>query len=1185
MDPITFQALSWHAEDVDDGENGKVYVIKVFGADETGTSVSVTIKNFTPFFYVKTCDTWDNQMIKKIGKHLANELSRFRASVDVLQKKDFWGFTNETFFTYYRISFPSGDEMRQGSYYFNYKKKIPGFYNFYKFKIYESNIDPYLRFIHVANLEPSGWIRIMKYSKDPDMLPAISTIDIETRWQEVKRYQSDTIAPFLVASFDIECTSSSGDFPVPKKDYRHIASQLFDVFKQMDVKGALDYSKKTGLATCLAASLGLGPQHPDYFMSTVETKEAIDPAITLEAIDTYIDDINTILVKKGVSRDRVVSELNKFLLSKQTTFPRICGDRIIQIGTTFHTYGSKECTARHIVALGTCDPIEGATVVSCKTETELLLAWTEMIQKTNPDIITGYNIFGFDFEYMFHRAEELNIDKQFMKLSRLEGHTCKFKEQRLSSSALGDNFLKFIDMEGRVLVDLMKVVQRDHKLDSYKLDSVASHFMGLNKHDVSPQEIFALQKGSSADRRTVAAYCLQDCALCNYLVMKLEIVANNMGMSNVCLVPMSFIFMRGQGIKIFSLVLKECRQEKYVIPVIKKDISIRKEDLELFVTETLKFDKLETEVKRIIKSCKNERRLDEVKTKAIAAGIIKTALRNLGSGLSTKFHEFYKTVKPHELETVDNILTTILVDDNAQDEDSYEGAIVLDPKEGIYIDEPVAVLDYASLYPSSMISENLSHDCIVIDPKYDNLPGVEYLDINYDIYDDKKVKVGQRKCRYVQTESKGIIPRILMKLLAARKATRKKMLWKSYHGHIGPYDKVAQTITSGTEVIPVTNPEEIVDAFNEFQVAVLDGLQNAYKVTANSLYGQIGAKTSQIYLRDIAACTTATGRKMIMMARDFLETNYNANVIYGDTDSIFVIFPNAHKEPKDKIMPSINTGIAASNEIKKLLKKPHDLEYEKTFWPFVLLSKKRYVGNLYEMDNKKFKQKSMGIVLKRRDNAQIVKRIYGGIIDIILGEQNLQKSISFLQESLTKLIDGKYPLEELIITKSLKAEYKDPTRIAHKVLADRIAEREPGNKPQIGDRIPYLYVTMPPPPDSKTKVLQGERIETPSFVKKMDLKPDYNFYITNQIMKPILQIYALIVERLPGFVHPPSYYETIRRNMRRDINDPDKEKDKMDTVREMDVKRILFDPILAKIENCKIKKSLIAKKYFGKETQ
>ena len=125
--------------------------------------------------------------------------------------------------------------------------------------------------------------------------------------------------------------------------------------------------------------------------------------------------------------------------------------------------------------------------------------------------------------------------------------------------------------------------------------------------------------------------------------------------------------------------------------------------------------------------------------------------------------------------------------------------------------------------------------------------------------------------------------------------------------------------------------------------------------------------------------------------------------------------------------------------------------------PFCLLSKKRYVGILYEKDANKGKRNEMGIVLKRRDNAPIVKDIYGGVIDILMKEVNIQLALDFINNSLKELVDGNIKMEKLIITKSIRSFYKNPKSIAHKVLADRIGVREPGNKPTSGDRIPFVY--------------------------------------------------------------------------------------------------------------------------------
>jgi DNA polymerase elongation subunit (family B) len=212
---------------------------------------------------------------------------------------------------------------------------------------------------------------------------------------------------------------------------------------------------------------------------------------------------------------------------------------------------------------------------------------------------------------------------------------------------------------------------------------------------------------------------------------------------------------------------------------------------------------------------------------------------------------------------------------------------------------------------------------------------------------------------------------------------------------------------------------------------------------------------------------------------------------------------------------TIDIAQQAGHLASSFLKQPHDLEYEKTFMPFCLLSKKRYVGMLYETDPTYGKRKEMGIVLKRRDNAPIVKDVYGGVIDILMKKQSVEEAIRFLQHCLQEIADERIPMDKLIITKSLRSFYKNPQGIAHKVLADRIGVREPGNKPGSGDRIPYVYIVAPP------KVKQGEKIETPSYVLSAKLKLDYPFYITNQIMKPVSQVFALILPRVCEILKKP----------------------------------------------------------------
>ena len=116
---------------------------------------------------------------------------------------------------------------------------------------------------------------------------------------------------------------------------------------------------------------------------------------------------------------------------------------------------------------------------------------------------------------------------------------------------------------------------------------------------------------------------------------------------------------------------------------------------------------------------------------------------------------------------------------------------------------------------------------------------------------------------------------------------------------------------------------------------------------------------------------------------------------------------------------------------------------------------------------------------------------------------SLNQHCSIFMES-QKIVNGDVDLNSLIISKTLKSTYKDPTKIAHKVLAERIGKREPGNKPAVGSRIPFVYI------QTKGKVkLQGDRIEHVDYIKKNNIPVDYEFYITNQIMNPVKQVLDL----------------------------------------------------------------------------
>jgi DNA polymerase elongation subunit (family B) len=197
-------------------------------------------------------------------------------------------------------------------------------------------------------------------------------------------------------------------------------------------------------------------------------------------------------------------------------------------------------------------------------------------------------------------------------------------------------------------------------------------------------------------------------------------------------------------------------------------------------------------------------------------------------------------------------------------------------------------------------------------------------------------------------------------------------------------------------------------------------------------------------------------------------------------------------------------------------------------------------------------------------------RAYIRFIKKYLEKNNIQKAIEYLDQSLGNLINGTVPMDKLAITKALRSDYKNPNQIAHKVLADRIGKRDPGNKPKPGDRIKFLYVNSSTP-----KALLGERIETPEYITSQKLKIDYTYYITNQLMKPLQQLFGLAVEQIWEYQRKSNAIKTYKKDISnmeneygRDYELFMKKKEKYCSTK---VKTLLFDKFLTKIANEKNK--------------
>ena len=968
---LDFQILSWEACDeqieneTSDQEEYEPapdlrYHIYAFGVNDSGESVCVRFENYKPYFFALIPDKYQ----ERFGNYEKNEVERFirnklfkskedLESVSIVVRKKYKGFTNGKTYKFLRFVCKNLNTFNRIRYILNPrdKTKLPKISAInvnekLKFDLYESNIEPYLRFTHKMEIQMAGWVRVKNITQDLEMSRCQHSYICH--YNCVQKLDRQEVCDLTIGSWDIEAFSYA--------------------------------SRYEGIN-----------EFPD------PTKEK---------------------------------------------------DIITQIGTSLYKFNSKE-KVKHVVTIKSpvdndCDPVDGVIIEQFDSEKELIIGWVKFIMKTDPDILVQYNGYDFDWKYVYARAKVLGIEYILENLSRIESKPAQLYEDQLNTSAYGDNTMKYLKMYGVTQFDLMFLIKKEHKLESYKLNNVAEHFTGDSKDDLSPADLFNYNTSTKDKIALVVKYCAQDTWLLIDLMLKLRIVTNMIGMANITMVPIQYIELRGQQIRVHTQIAYETKQENFLIPA-----------------------------------------------------------------------------------------SDYVSKDASEDEEKFEGATVLEATPGAHF-EPIAGLDFASLYPSIMIAHNYDYSTIVEDSEFDNLEGIEYEEC---VIDDIVVKFAQNV--------KGIMPKILERLWKERKGIRKQM--KS----LSPDDSL---------------------------YAVLNGVQLAIKVSMNSIYGFTGARYGRLPNKKIAAAVTATGRKMIAHSKSCAEEWYDCEVVYGDTDSIYVKFKSDLKG-QDHMNYVFKVAPECADRISETFKKPIELEFEKVMYPFILYSKKRYASlfwtNPLKYDYIDFK----GIQVVRRDNCVFVrensKQIFEYIFlnDKVLNynfetvDELIQTSKDYARNKISKLINGEVPMKELLLSKSLRAGYafdrkavctlcdktyyeknvldkkimdisliyksktknksdiddwlesehtcpncnetakfkKCPANIPHVALARKREERDKMDKVASGDRVPYLFVTY----DSSK---QFEKVEDPAYVIKNGIPIDYIYYFEHQFKSALETIFTPMME-------------------------------------------------------------------------
>jgi DNA polymerase elongation subunit (family B) len=273
--------------------------------------------------------------------------------------------------------------------------------------------------------------------------------------------------------------------------------------------------------------------------------------------------------------------------------PKLSGDKIFQISCCIGRVGDKEPRQNILITLGKAnlDLLDKSLkVIECEHEGEVLLRFTRIIQKYNPQVITGYNIFSFDIPYMIERSKLCNVFYDFT----IQGYTdacANEKEIKWSSTAYKNQNFKYLDAHGRLYVDMLPIIQRDYKLDNYKLKTVSDLFVGETKDPLTAKDIFKCYRLGTRDCKNanekqiahnaisiVGKYCVQDSILVFKLFNNLQTWVGLVEMATTCNVPIFTLYTQGQQIKVFSQIYKECLSTNYVV---EKDGYIAKDDEKL----------------------------------------------------------------------------------------------------------------------------------------------------------------------------------------------------------------------------------------------------------------------------------------------------------------------------------------------------------------------------------------------------------------------------------------------------------------------------------------------------------------------------------------------------------------------------------------------------------------------------
>lgn len=418
----------------------------------------------------------------------------------------------------------------------------------------------------------------------------------------------------------------------------------------------------------------------------------------------------------------------------------------------------------------------------------------------------------------------------------------------------------------------------------------------------------------------------------------------------------------------------------------------------------------------------------------------------------------YESKRPRwEPETTLRALLPFEIPREISREDKFKGATVFEPDRGWYDEEAVGVGDFASLYPSIIVSRNICYSTLV-------RPGKDKASLDLETMTETSPTGSTFVIKNVR---ESLLAKMCIKLLDARKEAKK----------------------------------ELETAKNPTEKTIANSKQLAIKISTNSIYGFMGASGGKLVRVEMAASVTGWGREMVDLAKTCAqEPQFGGVVIYGDTDSIMIRMPHLKSD-----LPAVFKNLVAICEYvtKKFGRYPVMLQPEKVYYPYLLLDKKRYVGMMYMSPTICKGVDMKGVETARRDSCSYVTETLSIMLDKVMKMTPKPQVLSYIISRLTLLLKHEVELHQLVVSRSLnKTEYKNQQ--PHACLAKKMTQRVDGYVAAVGERIPYIFTHQA----GKRSV--ANQAEDPLYAIEHNIPIDYEFYIEHQLKKPIIRMMAWI---------------------------------------------------------------------------